>query len=270
MPELPEVETVVRAIRPKLLNRTIVDYQNDWGNRIKSHPDAASLRSQIVGQMIVDVRRRAKFIVVVLTHDFLVMHLRMSGHLSVVSAETPPDKYVHDTFTLDNNTELRFRDTRKFGTVALVSDENQVLGKLGYEPLSDHFTVDALRDIVQSRKRQMKPLLLDQTHVAGIGNIYADEALFGANIDPRRQANTLTETEIERLYHAIRSVLQEGIDREGATISTYVKPDGEKGDMQNAVNVFRRTDAPCYTCGTPIQRIKLAQRSTHFCPVCQK
>ncbi|MGB1251818.1 MAG: DNA-formamidopyrimidine glycosylase [Candidatus Promineifilaceae bacterium] len=270
MPELPEVETVVRAIRPKLINQTIIDYQNDWGNRIKSHIDAAGLRAQIVGQTVVDVRRRAKFIVVVLTHDFLVMHLRMSGHLSVVSAETPTNKYVHDTFTLDNGTELRFRDTRKFGTVALVSDENRVLGKLGFEPLSDDFTVAALRNIVSQRKRQMKPLLLDQSHVAGIGNIYADEALFEARIDPRRQANTLTDAEIERLYHAIRHVLQLGIDREGASISTYVKPDGKKGDMQNAVNVFRRTDAPCYLCSTPIQRIKLAQRSTHFCPICQK
>lgn len=270
MPELPEVETVVRAIRPKLLNRTITNYENDWGNRIKSHADAASLRAQIVGQMVVDVRRRAKFIVVVLTHDYLIMHLRMSGHLSVVSAETPTSKYVHDTFTLDNSTQLRFRDTRKFGTVALVSDENQVLGKLGFEPLSADFTIAALQSIVASRRRQMKPLLLDQSHVAGIGNIYADEALFEAQVDPRRQASTLTDAEIERLYHAIRNVLQQGIDREGASISTYVKPDGQKGDMQNAVNVFRRTDAPCYVCSTPIERIKLAQRSTHFCPVCQK
>jgi formamidopyrimidine-DNA glycosylase len=126
-----------------------------------------------------------------------------------------------------------------------------------------------LRARLANRKRVIKPLLLDQSFVAGIGNIYADEALFYAGIDPRRRSDTLTDDEIVRLHGSIRHVLQMGVDREGASISDYVKPDGEKGDMQNAVAVFRRTGMPCFTCGTPIERIKLQQRSTHFCPVCQ-
>ena len=269
MPELPEVETVVRAIRPNLLNRTITDYANDWPRRVTTH-DVVGFHAQIVGQRIEDVFRRAKFIVIVLTHDFLVLHLRMSGHLSVVSAETTPDPYVHDTFILDNGDELRFRDVRKFGTVALYSSLDPLEAKLGPEPLTDAFTPAVLRERIGKRKSKLKPLLLDQKFVAGVGNIYADEALFMAKLDPRRTADTLTNEDVNRLHAAIRHVLQLGIEREGASIDTYVKPDGQKGDMQNAVMVFRRTGSPCYTCSTPITRIKLAQRSTHFCPTCQK
>lgn len=269
MPELPEVETVVRAIRPKIQNRTIIDYTNDWPRRVTTH-DPAALRDQIVGQRVEHIFRRAKFIVVELTYDYLILHLRMSGHLSVVSADAPPDPYVHDIFSLDNGDELRFRDVRKFGTVGLYSSLDTLDAKLGPEPLADAFTPDVLRERVGKRKSKLKPLLLDQKFVAGIGNIYADEALFTAGIDPRRTADTLTDDDIIRLHAAIRHVLQLGIEREGASIDTYVKPDGEKGEMQNAVLVFRRTGSPCYTCGTPIERIKLAQRSTHFCPNCQK
>lgn len=269
MPELPEVETVVRAIRPNIVNRTITDYQNGWPRRVTTH-DPAGLRAQIVGQRVESVVRRAKFIVVKLTHDYMVLHLRMTGHLSIVSADTPPDPYVHDTFSLDNGDELRFRDPRKFGTVALYSSLDKLEAKLGPEPLGDGFTVAVLRERIGRRKTKLKPLLLDQSFVAGIGNIYADEALFAAKLDPRRTADTLNDDDITRLHAAIRHVLQLGIDREGASISNYVKPDGEKGDMQNAVQVFRRTGAPCFNCGTPIERIKLAQRSTHFCPTCQK
>ncbi len=269
MPELPEVETVVRAIRPKIQQRTITNYANDWPRRVTTH-DPAALRDQIVGQRVENVVRRAKFIIVELTHDYLILHLRMSGHLSVVSAETPPDPYVHDVFTLDNGDELRFRDVRKFGTVGLYSTLEALEAKLGPEPLEDSFTADVLQERIGKRKTKLKPLLLDQSFVAGIGNIYADEALFAAGIDPRRTADTLTREDIRKLHAAIRHVLQLGIEREGASIDTYVKPDGEKGDMQNAVLVFRRTGSPCYTCGTPIERIKLAQRSTHFCPNCQE
>ncbi len=268
MPELPEVETVVRSIRLKLQQRTIINYTNDWSDRVKTH-DPTALRDQLIGQRIEGVTRRAKFIVIELTHDYLVLHLRMSGHLSVVSAETAPDPYVHDTFMLDNGDELRFRDVRKFGTVALYTTLDKLESKLGPEPLEDNFTVDVLRERIGRRKAKLKPLLLDQAFVAGIGNIYADEALFVARLDPRRTADTLTDDDMVRLHAAIRHVLQLGIEREGASIDTYVKPDGEKGDMQNAVLVFRRTGSPCYNCDTPIERIKLVQRSTHFCPVCQ-
>ena len=270
MPELPEVETVVRAIRPNLINRTITNYWNDWSNRIKTHPDAVALRSQLVGQTVLDVYRRAKYIIIVLTDSYLVLHLRMSGHLSVLPTATALDKYTHDIFTLDNNTALHFRDTRKFGTVELHATLDPVEQKLGPEPLASTFTPAVLRERLASSKRMMKAVLLDQKVVAGVGNIYADEALFDASIDPRRPANTLTDDEITRLHAGIVKVLEMGIAREGASIDTYVKPDGTKGDMQNAVMVFRRTDQPCRVCGTTIERIKITQRSTHFCPTCQR
>lgn len=269
MPELPEVETVVRALREPLIGRTITDFRTYWPRHI-AQPTPEALHDRIIGLRINAVERRAKYIVISLAdNETLIIHLRMTGHLSVASNATPPGKYVHTIFGLDNGHELRFRDPRKFGTVALVNDPQEILGKLGPEPLDASFSADVLRDCLSGRKRALKPLLLDQTFVAGIGNIYADEALFHAGLDPRRLSNTLTEDEIGRLHTAIQSVLREGIAREGASISDYVKPDGEKGDMQNAVMVFRRTDMPCFICGTPIERIKMAQRSTHFCPLCQ-
>ena len=219
--------------------------------------------------MVRTVERRAKYIVIELDGLVLVVHLRMTGHLSVVPADTPRHKWDRTWFGLDDGTELRFRDLRKFGTIQLTPDLFAIIGKLGPEPLGKFFTPAVLKERLQRRKTKMKPLLLNQTFVAGIGNIYADEALFRAKIDPRRTADTLTDEDIANLHEAIRHVLWEGVKREGASISDYVKPDGKKGDMQNAVEVFRRTGAPCYTCGTPIERIKLAQRSTHFCPTCQ-
>lgn len=269
MPELPEVETVVRALREPLIGRIITDFRSYWPRHI-AQPTPDALRDRVIGLRIHAVERRAKYIVITLAEDeTLIIHLRMTGHLSVVDNTTPPGKYVHTIFALDNGRELRFRDPRKFGTVALVKDPQEILGKLGPEPLDASFSAESLQQRLTGRKRALKPLLLDQTFVAGIGNIYADEALFHAGLDPRRTSDTLTEGEIGRLHTAIQHVLHEGIAREGASISDYVKPDGEKGDMQNAVKVFRRTGMPCFTCGTPIERIKMAQRSTHFCPLCQ-
>jgi formamidopyrimidine-DNA glycosylase len=193
----------------------------------------------------------------------------MSGHLAVVDTALPEDKHDHTIFTLDNGKELRFRDTRKFGRVYLVESSQDILGKLGPEPLETTFTERQLRQIISGRKRILKPFLLDQTVIAGIGNIYADEALFHARILPTRQTDTLTGDEVAALYVGIREVLRQGIAREGASISTYIKPDGEKGDMQNAVQVFRRTGQTCYRCGETIQRIIVGGRSTHFCPGCQ-
>lgn len=270
MPELPEVETVVRALRRPLVGRTITGMTTDWPRHIVlPAPDA--LRERISGRRVEAINRRGKYLVFALSDDeTLIVHLKMSGHLSVAGPEMPPDPYVHTAFPLDDGRELRFRDVRKFGRVYLVRDPDEVLGPLGPEPLDDAFTAVALSGLFSGRKRVLKPLLLDQTFIAGIGNIYADEALFAAGILPTRRSDTLTGAEIGRLHAAIRQVLQQGIEREGASINSYVKPDGEKGDMQNAVMVFRRTGQPCYNCGTPVERIVLGGRSTHFCPHCQQ
>ncbi len=269
MPELPEVETVVRALRRPLIGRTITEMRNYWPRHLVG-VTLSEFQRRVHGRSITAINRRAKYLIFSLNDgQSLIIHLKMSGHLAVVDQDTPPDKHVHTIWGLDNGRELRFRDTRKFGRVQLVENTMEALGHLGPEPLEPAFTVEVLLERLQKRKRALKPLLLDQTFVAGIGNIYADEALFHAGIHPERRANTLTPTEIADLHAAIQKVLQMGIEREGASIQTYVKPDGKKGDMQNAVAVFRRTGAPCYNCGSVIQRIKLGGRSTHFCPTCQ-
>jgi formamidopyrimidine-DNA glycosylase len=269
MPELPEVETVVRALRPQLGGRKITAVRNSWPRHI-DRPSLPELAERISGQVIVDVLRRAKFILFPLdSGDTLIVHLRMSGHLSVVEPEVTVDSHTHTIIELDNGQELRFRDPRKFGRVYLVSDRDEVLGKLGPEPLEDGFTVETLAEILQGRRRVLKPFLLDQSIIAGIGNIYADEALFFAGIHPRRRTDSLDEKDVERLHRGIRHVLRLGIEREGASISTYLKPDGEKGEMQEDVRVFRRTGEPCFLCGEAIERIVLGGRSTHFCPNCQ-
>ena len=269
MPELPEVETFVRALRLPLVGRTIIGVRNDWPRHIVV-PPPAELAERVAGRRIEAVDRRGKYLVFTLSDDeTLIIHLKMSGHLSVVPAETPPDRYAHTVFALDDGRELRFRDTRKFGRVYLVHDPAAILGPLGPEPLAGEFTAGELAALLARRKRVLKPLLLDQTFIAGIGNIYADEALYYAGLRPTRRSDSLTDGEIVALHDAIRKVLALGIDREGASISTYVKADGEMGDMQNAVAVFRRTGQSCYTCGGPIERIVLGGRSTHFCPNCQ-
>jgi len=270
MPELPEVETTVRALRGPLLGQTITDVWNDWPSAIVT-PTLDELRVRITGCTIQAINRRAKYLVFNLSDgENLIIHLKMSGHLAVVDADMPRHKHVHTVFSLANGRELRFKDMRKFGRVYLVHDPEEILGKLGPEPLEADFTPEILAQRLDGRTRALKPLLLDQTIIAGIGNIYADEALFYAGLAPTRPANTLSDADFARLHTAIQKVLQMGIAREGASIDLYVKPDGKKGDMQNAVAVFRRTDEPCYHCGAPIRRIKLGGRSTHYCPNCQK
>ena len=268
MPELPEVETVVRALREPLIGQTIIEIRNYWPKQI--NPELDEFQKRIYGKRVEAVERRAKYIVISLTdHETIIIHLRMSGHLSVVDKDFPAEKHVHTIFSLANGQELRFRNPRKFGRVYLVQNQEDILGKLGPEPLEPSFTVELLTERLNGRSRQLKPLLLDQTFIAGVGNIYADEAAFDASLHPERRVDTLSPEEINALHHAIQKVLRLGIEREGASISQYIKPDGTKGEMQNAVMVFRRTGQPCYHCATPIERIKLGGRSTHFCPNCQ-
>jgi formamidopyrimidine-DNA glycosylase len=270
MPELPEVETVVRALRQPLIGSTITEVRNYWPRQIVT-PDLPEFQRRIHGQQVEAVERRGKYLLFPLNGgETLIIHLKMSGHLSVAEPGTPPGKYVHTLFALADGRELRFRDMRKFGKVYLVADPEAVVGKLGPEPLESSFTAEVLAERLAGRQRAIKPLLLDQTLVAGIGNIYADEALFAARIRPERTAVSLTPADFANLHAAIQKVLRLGIAREGASIDLYVKPDGSKGDMQNAVAVFRRTGQPCDECQTPISRIVLGGRSTHFCPHCQQ
>ncbi len=270
MPELPEVETVVRALRGPLTGRIIYHATYDWPNSLVT-PDGPYFTARIAGQAVRGVSRRGKYIVIALAPDTLIIHLKMTGRLYVVPDRSMQyaDRWVHFTFQLDNEHQLRFSDSRKFGRVYLVSDPVSVVGHLGPEPLESDFTLDVFRARLRKRSGRLKPLLLNQAFIAGLGNIYADEALFASRLHPLRHADTLTGDDIARLFHAIRAVLREGIKREGASVNWYRKPDGTKGSAQNHLAVYGRGDQPCLRCGHPIERIVVGGRGTHICPVCQ-
>lgn len=270
MPELPEVETVVRNLRAPLIGQTVTDMWYDWERTIHS-PAPELFAERIKGQTFQAVKRRAKYILCELDHDVLVVHLKMTGRLYVTNAdlEHSADKWVHFRLDLASGQQLRFSDMRKFGKVYLTHDINTITGKLGVEPLEDDFTADLFKSLIIKRKRAIKPLLLDQSVVAGIGNIYADEALHRANIHPLRLANSLDDNDIANLHHTIRLALNAGIEHEGASINWYRKPDGTEGNSQKHFYVYGRDGDPCSTCGTTIEKIRVAQRGTHYCPTCQ-
>lgn len=270
MPELPEVETVVRGLRAPLIGRRISNMWHDWAPSIHS-PGAAEFAARIRGQTVRAVNRRGKYILIELEHDTLLAHLKMSGRLYVADAKSTneADRWVHVRFDLDNGQQLRFSDVRKFGRVYLTQDLASLLGHLGPEPLSDEFSLAGFRAGLSGRKRAIKAMLLDQEFVAGVGNIYADEALFQAGIHPAAAAKSLKDEETARLRQTIRDALRVGIKHEGASINWYRKPDGQKGESQNHFYVYGRTGLPCRQCGTAINKIRVAQRGTHFCPQCQ-
>jgi formamidopyrimidine-DNA glycosylase len=272
MPELPEVETTVRGIRPALEGRTIIEAWFDFPNGLAT-PDPTTFHARIKNQVVQEVTRRAKYIVIHLTDATLLIHLKMTGRLYVVSdeAEDYADKWVHFRFQLDNKHQLRFSDSRKFGRVYLVDHMDEITEKLGPEPLSDEFTLEVFREAIRRRSGILKSLLLNQEFVAGVGNIYADEALHMAHIHPTRTADTLSDEEIERLWKSIRAVLHAGIEREGASVGWYRKPDGTKGNAQNGLVAYGHAGESCKTCGTGIiEKITVGQRGTHFCPNCQR
>ena len=264
MPELPEVETRVRELRTPCVGRTIVRAAVRWPRHIATS-SAAHFRNRIRGQSIDGMERRGKYLVFKLSADYLLVHLRMSGDLRVVDLPEPLGKHDHTTFEFDNGTELRFSDARKFGRVYLANHPEDILGHLGPEPLAAGFASSEFAARVLARKRQIKPLLLDQTFLAGVGNIYADESLHRAGVHPERTSNTLTVVQARGLWRSVRRVLREGIRRNGASIDWVYRG----GRQQNHFRVYGRADEPCLKCGTPIQRIVVGQRSTYFCPHCQ-
>ncbi len=270
MPELPEVETVVRGLRAPLIGRVAGAIWYDWGKTIRT-PDPDSFAARIAGQTFRAVERRAKYIVCHLDHDLLVVHLKMTGRLYVIAAHQThdADRWVHFRLDLDGGQQLRFSDARKFGFVALVGTLDELTHDLGPEPLEDAFTLEVMRARLVRHRKAIKALLLDQTFVAGVGNIYADESLWRARIHPLTQADALTEAQIGALYIALRESLAAGIDYEGASINWYRKPDGTTGEAQNHFSAYDQAGQPCPRCGTPIVKIRAAGRGTHFCPSCQ-
>lgn len=274
MPELPEVETYVRELAPQITGRTIVAARVFWARTIAA-PTPDEFPTRLAGLRFERFARRGKYMLLGLSGGAtLIVHLRMTGKLRVLPGDALPDKHTHVVLELDDGRSLHYIDPRKFGRIWLVDDPAQVVGKLGPEPLGEEFSPAMLAARLAGRTAGIKALLLDQRIVAGVGNIYADEALFRAQIHPARRGGSLSETEIERLHEAVAAVLAQGIDRRGSSLGrsalqNYLPPSGTPGSAQEAHQVFRRTGQPCPVCGTPIERIVLAQRSTHFCPVCQ-
>ncbi len=270
MPELPEVETIARALRqggrdgPPLVGRTIERASLFWPRTLKK-PSPSWFRKRIKGQTILDVGRRAKYLKFQLSRDTLLVHLGMTGDMVVSASDEPLAPHDRMTLELDTGLRLAFNDPRKFGRVWLLPDPDLVFAKLGPEPLHPPLATDEFYTMLQSRRRQLKPLLMDQTFLAGVGNIYADEALHLARLHPRFPSNQVSTSQAEELIQAIQTVLEEGIRRNGATIDWAYKG----GGFQNQFQVYQRTDQPCLQCEAPIVRIQVGQRSTHFCPSCQ-
>lgn len=276
MPELPEVETIVRALRdggrghPSVVGKTIGDARLLW-KRTLALPNPNVFARKLRGERIASVNRRGKFIVFNLTHYSLLVHLRMSGDLLVgqdldsnghMRAFQPHDRMI---LHFEDGWRLAFNDARKFGRVWLVEDPATILQNLGPEPLSPELIPEIFHQMLVSRKRQLKPLLLDQSFLAGLGNIYTDEALHLAGLHPLTRAEQLDEAQSAKLLASIKHVLEEGLERNGATIDWVYRG----GDFQNHFRVYQRTGEACPVCGTPILRITVGQRGTHFCPVCQ-
>ena len=281
MPELPEVETVARDLRPRIVGATITGARCSWARTLRTHTPEAFAEA-VAGRRVESVGRRAKLVVVDLSGDAaLTIHLKMTGQLFVVAADAPEDPYVRLVLELADGREVRFRDIRKFGKIGLYGRDpvtgelvtevggTAVLGAFGPEPLDEAFTVAEFRRRLRRRSGRLKPLLLDQSFVAGVGNIYADEALWAARLHPLRTAGTLRPRDERHLHQAIRTILAEAVERRGSSIDDYTAPDGD-GSMQEQLQVYQRTGEPCPRCGRPVKRIVIGARSTHLCSWCQR
>ena len=280
MPELPEVETIARELRPLVHGAVVADAWLDWPRMVR-HPAPDAFAAGLRGRTILDVGRRAKWLVIDLDGGgVLVVQVKMTGQVFVQPGELTRDRHVHLALRLADGRELRLRDVRKFARVGLyrrdeagaildADGSRELFAGHGPEPLEPGFTVRAFRARLRTRRARLKPLLLDQAFVAGIGNIYADEALWRARLHPLRPADTLRPADERRLYVAIRDVLAEAIERRGSSIDDYTAPEGD-GEMQEHLDVYRRTAQPCHRCGRPVRRIVLGARATHFCSWCQR
>lgn len=286
MPELPEVETVRRGLHELIIGKTVATEQHDTE---KGFPNATTdVAEFLIGATITDVRRRAKVLMIDLSTDYsLLIHLKMTGQLVFVGdirfgAGHPNDSLVNDlpdkstrvSLEFTDGTKLFFNDQRKFGWMRLLPTIEipniDFMRKVGPEPLSNEFTTqDFIQRLARRPKTNIKAALLDQSVIAGVGNIYADESLWGAKIHPKRLVSSLSEQEMNTLYHEMRSVMNLAVEKGGSSNSTYVNAEGKKGSYMDFARVFRREGLACPRCGTTIEKLRVAGRGTHICPVCQ-
>lgn len=273
MPELPEVETIVRELREASLIGLKIDKAIVFWDRSIANLISDQFCQRIALQTIVNIQRRGKFLVFVLSRDTLLVHLRMTGKFLIANEECEANFHERVRLYLNDKRILRYEDQRKFGKWYLTSNPEQFLDKLGLEPLSKEFTLDALKGCLKGHNRRIKPFLLNQRYIAGLGNIYVDEALWAAKIHPLRLIQALKENEIVSLHQSIIEVLKTGIKNIGTSLgaarANYFSVSGRRGNNQQALKVFRREGLPCPRCHTIIKKIVVGQRGTHFCPKCQ-
>jgi formamidopyrimidine-DNA glycosylase len=273
MPELPEVETVRASLEPRLVGRRFEDVEI-LDSRLTRPLDSAEVAAELVGERVSAVDRRGKYLIVRFESGLvLLIHLRMTGNLVHSRNGARAESHVRAVVRLDDGSDVTYRDVRRFGTwLVLAADEADayLAARLGLEPLERGFSARDLGERLAGRRAPVKAALLDQRTLAGVGNIYADEALWRAQIDPRRPAGALDAREIGKLHRSIRRALEAGIARQGATLRDYRTPDGAAGGMQHEFKVYGRGGEPCSRCGTPIEKTRIAGRGTWFCPGCQR
>ena len=288
MPELPEVETTIRALRKKVLNRTFIDFYTDSSKQIKK-PKLAKFKKELIGKKIKKIERRAKNILFWLSENkTLLIHQKMTGHLLVGkwkmrkgkwfvqnkgALEEKVNQYLHFLFFLDNKQTMALSDLRKFAKIELWDNkelaQSKQIKELGPEPLEKSFTFAKFKQRLKNKKGKIKQVLMDQKVIAGIGNIYSDEILFEAKVDPFKNTSKLKEKELKKIYSAVKKILKKAVKLKGTSISDYRDPQGEPGFFEKHRKVYRRTGEKCKICGTIIKRVKIGGRSAHFCPQCQ-
>ena len=290
MPELPEVETTVRDLERKVRNRTFIDIWTDSVKMINSPLNFEDFKKEIKNEKIQKIWRRGKNIIFELSGGkILLIHQKLTGHLLVGrwkkekgqwksqikgTLDEPVNRFLHLIFSLDNGEMLGLSDLRKFAKVMLIKKEElenlKDLNELGPEPLDKDFTFEKFKERFKNKKGKIKQVLMDQQVIAGIGNIYSDEILWEAKIHPLRDVGTLNNEELGKIYIAMQKILKKGIELKGESFSDYRTPSGEKGNYDKFRKVYRREGEKCRRCGEVIQRIKIGERSAHFCPNCQK
>lgn len=273
MPELPEVETIRRTLAKHINNLEIKEVKLIWSSAVIGWEDQP-FELLVAGRKIETIDRRGKYLLIRLDGDLtLIAHMRMTGRLNYYREKKEPEKHTHVVFRLERG-EVHFSDVRKFGRIQAIPTplciSGSSLAKLGPEPLEAEFTPEVFKERLGKKKLSVKAALLDQHILAGLGNIYVDESLFQAGISPERRADTLSEEEISKLHQAIQNVLQAGIDAQGTSFRDYRDANGEKGSFERELQVYGRGGEPCKVCGQPLERIRLAGRTTVYCAKCQK
>lgn len=273
MPELPEVETIKRTLERFVMHQTIENVDVYWGKIIQQPDDVEHFRQLLIGETFQRMDRKGKFLLFYFTESVLVSHLRMEGKYRVVPSETELSKHTHVVFRLTNGEDLRYEDIRKFGTMHVfpIGQEKveKPLRKLGPDPFEEAYRFEYVQKRLLKTTRWIKAALLDQTIIAGLGNIYVDEVLFLSKVHPERRAHTLTDEEISNIVYYTKEVLRTAVEQGGTTIRSYVDGEGEMGMFQQALYAYGQENKPCKHCGTDIIKLKVAGRGTHICPGCQ-